>query len=392
MHSEQPPRPLLLTSGYFTAFIALGLGGTVFGPTLPAISASLGVGVSDLAFIFTLSAAAYFVGGLAGGMLIDKLPINRVMAAVTIFISAGLFLVPAWGSLWGLALSFLVINLGMGVVDTSGNAGVVWTMGDRSTPYMNALHLFYGIGAFLAPFLISWLILKPGGWALSYRLIALIILPLYLPLFLLKSPPSPHEQSTEKKNGSDILIVALAAVMLFLYVGLEVGYTGWVSSYTVLMELGDQALGALMASIYWGAIALGRLLIIPISLKARPMHILIGSLLGVFVFTLGFLLFPTSLTALWIGTIGGGIAAGSVYPTVMSYVGRVMPLTGKIASYMAASGSLGAMTIPWVIGALFEAIDPTALQMVVGGSAALALLVYLGMVFYVRQKETVAHG
>lgn len=392
MQTGESTRPLRQTSGYFAAFIALGLGGTILGPTLPGLSERLGVDVTDLAFIFSLSAAGYFGGGLIGGVLIDRLPINRTMAAVTLFIVGLLFLVPSWAAVWGVAASFFLMSLAQGTIDTGGNAGVVWVNGDNSTPYMNALHLFYGVGAFLGPLIISWLILRPDGVVLSYRLIALMMIPFYLPLFFLKSPASPAEQTTEQRNGTDWRIVVFGAAILFLYVGLEVGYTGWISSYTVLMGLGDESLGALMASLYWGAIAIGRLISIPISLRAKPMAILIGSLAGVFLFTLGFRLFPTSAAALWIGTIGGGIAAGAVYPTVMSYVGRVMPLTGKVASYMAASGSIGAMTVPWLIGELFDVISPTSLQLVVALAAGLALCVYLGLIIYVRRKDRAAHA
>jgi fucose permease len=74
------------------------------------------------------------------------------------------------------------------------------------------------------------------------------------------------------------------------------------------------------------------------------------------------LVWPASVTALWIGTLGLGLAMASLFPMTLTLAERRMPITGRITGWFLIGASVGAMFLPWLIGQLFESIGPMAMM------------------------------
>jgi fucose permease len=164
-------------------------------------------------------------------------------------------------------------------------------------------------------------------------------------------------------NGSvyKSLILWLLSIVILLYVGLENGLGGWVTTFmnqTTRLNLGE---AALVSSGFWGALTIGRLLGAVIGSKISQKSLLLYSLAAaavtgfVFALTVGVLI-PSAASVLLIGFF-----TGSVYPTVMSLVTTAFPESpGKAASVIAAMGSIGGMLIPLAQGYLQEQVSPAA--------------------------------
>ena len=75
-------------------------------------------------------------------------------------------------------------------LDIGGNTLLMWLHGERVSPYMNALHFFFGVGAFLAPLILAQMLLLndgPAGVRWTYWLLALLMLPVALLMALTAS-------------------------------------------------------------------------------------------------------------------------------------------------------------------------------------------------------------
>jgi fucose permease len=361
------------TAGYYGAFISLGLVIASLGPTLPALAQNTGSSLGQISLLFTAQSLGYLLSALFGGRLYDRLPGHLVVVACLLLIGAMLALVPVIPVLWLLFAVFFVEGLAAGALDIGGNTLLVWFHRDRVGPFMNALHFFFGIGAMLAPIIIDALAGLSGDITWAYWTLALLALPAALWLLPWPSPAAPPATEKESAGGVKLVPVVLAALILFFYVGAELGYGGWLYTYALTLGLGTETSAATLTSAYWGALTLGRLLCIPVSARVRPRWILTGSLLGGLLSVVLIGLWPGSPVALWAGTLGVGLFTGPVFATVMVLAGRHMRLTGQITGWIIVGSSLGGMSLPWLIGQLFEPTGPQSLLVAVSVSLALGL-------------------
>jgi len=370
---EPPAGKTAATAGYYGAFIILGLAVSVLGPTLPALAENTGSSLGRISLLFTAHSLGYLVTAIFGGRLYDRLPGHLVMSACLLLIGTMLALVPLIPALWLMFAIFLIEGLAAGTLDIGGNTLLVWFYGDRVGPFMNALHFFFGVGAVLAPIIIAGLLSLGGGITWAYWTLSLLALPAALWLLPRPGPSAPVAAEGEPAGGVKLILVTLTALILFLYVGAELGFGGWIYTYAVTLGLGTETSSATLTSAYWGALTLGRLLGIPVAAGLRPRSILAVSLLGGLLSVVLIGLLPGSAVALWAGALGMGLFTGPVFATVMVLAGRHMRLTGQITGGIFVGSSLGGMFLPWLIGQLFEPTGPQSMLVAVATSLALGL-------------------
>ncbi|HLE62049.1 MAG TPA: MFS transporter, partial [Pyrinomonadaceae bacterium] len=156
----------------------------------------------------------------------------------------------------------------------------------------------------------------------------------------------------------------LIAFFLFLYVGAEVSFAGWIFTYATELKLSAASTAAYLTSLFWGSLTLGRVLTIPIAVRFRPRSILIVSLGGCLL-SLGLILVsPGSFAAVLIGTICLGLSMASIFPTTLSFAGRRVKVTGQLTGWFIVASSAGAMLIPLVIGQAFRSVGPRVVMIV----------------------------
>ncbi len=385
------------TAAYFALFVQLGLVTSTLGPTLPSLAAQAGVALDRVSLLFTSLALGYLLGALLGGWLYDRMGSHPVLVAMLALMAVAVGLVPLLPALWLLAAVWLLVGLAGGALDVGGNTLMVWVHGRKVGPYMNGLHFFFGVGSFLGPLVVALMLSLNAGAARAYWPIALLLLPVAAWLARLPSPaapadtpatkavvapaaaselPDPGAPSVAVPRSRQGAIVALIALLLLLYVGAEAAFGGWIYSYALALELGSEAGAAYLASAFWGALTVGRLLAIPLAARFRPRSILLADLLGCLASVGVILAWPGSATALWLGTLGLGAAMASVFPTAITLAERRVHITGRVTSWFLAGSSIGAMSLPWIIGQLFTAVGPTATMAVILGDLVLALAVF----------------
>ncbi len=374
------------TAGYFAAFVAVGLSTAALGPTLPGLAQHTGTPLGQAGLLFTTHALGYLLGSFQGGRLYDRVAGQPLMAAMLLSMAAMLVLAPLIPALWLLAIVVLVLGAAEGAVDVGGNTLLVWVHGSKVGPFMNGLHLFFGVGSFLSPVIVAQAIALGGGITWAYWALALLMLPAAAWLARL---PSPRPVAAAKAEGQDAdpaarskarnhqrVLVILIALLLLLYVGAEAGFGGWIYSYAVALGLAGETAAAYLTSGFWGALTVGRLLGIPIAARFRPRTILLADLLGCAASVAILLLWPHSLAATWAGTLGLGLAMASIFPTAISLAGQEMALTGQITGWFLVGSSVGAMTLPWIMGQLFESTGPQSVMAAVLLDLALAVGVF----------------
>ncbi len=370
------PYRLWQTAAYYASFVILGLISASFGPILPYLANQTHSQLSQVSYLFALHSLGYLIGSLRGGQLFDQRSGHPILAVVLLIIAACLSVIPAIPILIPLLMVFFIVGLGQGSLDVGGNTLIIWAYGSKVGPFMNGLHFFFGVGAFLAPILVAQAMNLTGGFGGAYWLIALLILPVTFAFTRIKSPINRAAAAQAGQQPYKRWLVYLLVFFFFLYVGAEAGFGGWAFTYATRMNLADETTAAYITSAFWGALTIGRLLGVPISTRLQPKSILWIDLIGCLVSISLVVIFPGVVPAFWTGAILLGFFMASIFPTALTLAEKRLHISGRITSLFFVGASLGGMVLPWVIGQVFEPLGPSVAMWLIFGDILLSILLF----------------
>ena len=168
MTSSTKQTKLIATIAYYLAFIIMGATTAVSGPSLPTLAENTSSGVGRISLIFVFSSFGYLVGSYFGGRAYDRIPGHKVMAGVMLLMGIASVFIPIANTLGVLLLFMFLSGLATGALDVGCNTLLLWTHGEKSGPFMNGLHFFFGVGSFIAPLLLVKVLVTTGSINWTY--------------------------------------------------------------------------------------------------------------------------------------------------------------------------------------------------------------------------------
>jgi MFS transporter, FHS family, Na+ dependent glucose transporter 1 len=372
------------TFGYYFLFICLGLDSAILGPTLPALASQTASRLGQMGLVFLVGAIGYTLGTILGGRVFDRLPGHPVLGIAQLCAAVLIFFIPLASSLWILLAILVCKGLAEGFVNTGANALLLWTHGQKVAPFMNGLHFFFGLGAFLSPFLVAQVVGVAGGYRFAYW--ALAAFAALVGLRMLTMAGSPHPSQAHPKDSAQsshnpvpVALVISAMLFLFFYVGAEITFGGWVYTYAVTLNLASAAGAAYLTSAFWAAFTVGRLLSIPAATRFTPKQVILTALIGCISILILGIIFSSSSASLWLMAIGLGFCMAPIWPTGFTLAGQSIEMTGKVTSVILLGDSFGGMVLPTAVGKVIEGSGPRAMVYLVFSSVVLTLLAFAGM-------------
>jgi FHS family Na+ dependent glucose MFS transporter 1 len=374
------------TAIYYLAFICLGTATAVLGPTLQGLARNTGSSLAQISSLFLVSSFGYLVGSFLSGRVYDRVKGHPILSLSLLVIAGMMAIVPSMEALAWLQAMFFVIGAAEGVLDVGINTLIVWLHGERVPPFMNGLHAFYGIGTTTAPLIVALILSKMGSLTSVYWAVSGLILPVIV-LCLVPASPS-HIQSRQQAEARPAIpiLVLLLAVTFFAFTGAELGFGGWIYTFTTSQAYANATLAASINAAFWAALTVGRLVSIPFTVKLKPQKILWVSFCGIILGQLLIVLFSSKVTFLWSGTIITGLFMGPVFPTLLNDAQSRMHMSGRVTSIFFAGGSLGSMVIPWIMGQLIGPFGATAVILATLCGSLLAA----GSFYLVNRRHRVA--
>lgn len=381
--------------GYFALFLCLGLDMAVIGPTLSDLAGQTGSTLGEIGMVFFLGAGGVSLGTLLGGWTLDRTSGRLVLGAAQIISGSLLFLVPHVGWYVPLLALFVIKGIAGGVVGTGANTLLQWTHGAKAAPFVNALHFFFGLGAFLSPLLLGLLLSAGAAYSDVYTLLALFDISVgaavLVRLSVPQAPQMGHREAGATGTHSSYLapIVVAAMLFLFFYVSAELTFGGWVYTYAVTLGLADPARAAYLTSLFWLAFTLGRLISIPVAVRISSAHVLVAALIGCTAFLGLLVVFPASPGVMWLAVAGVGFSMAPMWPSGYNLAVQSIHLTARLGAVIMLGDSIGGMVLPGLTGLFMERAGAAAMTKLVLASMV-ATAVAFGAIALFRARRRAA--
>ena len=357
-------RPPVLLS--YATFILIGVTAGANGVLLVAQMADYRVDQATIGIMFFTGSAGFALAGLHSGELIHRFGFRMTSVIGSgAYVVVGLYLATRPPFL-ALVLVQLVMGYATGLLESVLNAYIA-SLPDART-LLNRLHAFFGVGALLGPVLAAWIV-GFASWTVVWLVLAMTCVPLlagFLAIYPGQRPAEPAAQVSEPSappSGSLLRAtlrergVLFGAVLLAVYVGIELGVGNWGFSYLIQARGLSRSLAGYSVSGYWLGLTAGRFLISPIAARigATTVGMMYACMIGITV----------TATLAWLSPVGvGAIAAlvllgfslGPIFPTTMAMVpqlaeGRLGPTAIGV---MNAGSVVGGAALPWLAGVIAQ--------------------------------------
>jgi FHS family Na+ dependent glucose MFS transporter 1 len=376
-----------LIKSYFLAYILLGMTTATLGPALPHLASNVGASLRGISSVFIAHRLGYMAGSFGGGRLYDRILGNRLMAGMLLVMTASMAAVPVVPLLSVLVGILFLLGAAEGTVDVGGNVLLVWTRPPKIGSLMNALHLFFGLGALISPLILAQMIQRTGGIRLGYWLIAALTVPVALVLFPQRSPKAAAAPADGRHPGGRLLLPALLGTFFFLHVAAENSYGAWIYTYSLTRRLANEVSAGYLTSAFWGAFTFGRFATIFLALKVNVKIQLAGSVTGALLGLMVLLLWPDSVSAVWIATVVCGISLAGLFPGTITLASQHLHMTGGITGFFLVGSSLGALAFPWLIGQFFESAGPRVFPLFLIAAVAGSIVLFVVIMALLRGRR-----
>uniref|UniRef100_A0A8C6V2A4 Major facilitator superfamily domain-containing protein 4A n=1 Tax=Neogobius melanostomus TaxID=47308 RepID=A0A8C6V2A4_9GOBI len=192
---------------------------------------------------------------------------------------------------------------------------------------------------------------------------------------------------------SFFMIHILGGLVLFMTDGIVGAYAGFVYTYAVSppMSLPNHTAGYL-ASIFWAAITVGRLLSIPLSYRFQPVRLLMFNLAGAIVTVLMLLIFCTSSAFLYAGTCLCGLFLSSIFPCMLAYTEDILDYQGCATSVLVTSAGMGEMVMQVLVGQIIQTKGSYSFLLCGVIIACIGFIVFIGLLLFHRQHRNYLTG
>lgn len=352
----------LLLGLIYLAFMSLGLPDALLGSAWPTMYPLLNVPVSYAGVVAMIIAGNTIVSSLNTNRVITKFGTGLVTTVSVLMTAVALIGFSLSSAFWMLCLWAVPYGLGAGAVDAALNNFVALHYASK---HMSWLHCFWGVGASVGPYIMSYSLTVNNSWESGYlivgtlQIILTVILFFTLPIWKKQAQLKGESQTGASKHlqihqALRIKGVKQVLIAFFGYCALEATAGLWASSYLTLHRGIDVEAAAGWASLFYLGITFGRLLngFIADGLGNRNM-IRIG--LSIIAVGLLAVILPLQISLL---TLGGlvlmGLGCAPVYPCIIHETPRNFgPENSQaIIGIQMASAYVGTTFMPPLFGVL----------------------------------------
>lgn len=216
---------------------------------------------------------------------------------------------------------------------------------------LSVLNAAWGVGAAASPLIATvW----TKRWPAPTVFIVLAVATM-LTFFFVRKPATAFvgdlEDAAQTANEPrQLRLLALFAVIGFLYVGTETSMSGWMMTYVGRLPVSSKMGAPIATSCFWVALLCGRTLVPMVVRWLSEAQLLTASLIGALLSSALLLLSRIPLAIVLSATLAGFMLA-PIFPLAMAKVLKLAEGSPTTKVVFAISG-LGGAVLPWITGEL----------------------------------------
>jgi fucose permease len=348
---------------WIAGLLATGMGVALLGSVKVPLARRLQMDEARVGGLVSMFGFAMIPVMLAMGFLTDLFDKQAVVIAGSLLMVASLVVLSRSARYWHALLAVLLLSAGWSALINVLNVGMEAAFGGPPTFHMNLGNFFFGLGAFLTPLLIAYLLQRAGytpavlAWAGLALLAGVFALSVdFAAMFpVVEQGPDP---------GVAVLlrdpIMWLTALALVFYAPMEATMAAWATTY-----LGDKGLSegraAAVLSGFWLAFMGSRLgtalLVWALGLPPGGDTALIIALSALCILVWAGVVFSAGRATAGTMVVLAGLVFGPTFPTIIGVLlghveNNLSPvLGGRAVGLFFAIGGIGWSVIPILIGA-----------------------------------------
>jgi fucose permease len=362
------------------AIFVYGMIAAMLGTILPDLSARFHLTPKQNGTIASMQALGLIIASVGVGPLIDNEGKKIGLVLGLALVAIALFLLPKSSGFSSIVMHLFLLGLGGGIIVTGANALASDVNESSRAATLTFLNLFFGLGGMATPFL-SANLFKRNSVKLCYFAAALAAITLAIHIATPMPPPSGAQSFVFSEVGAVLGKPALflLSLMLFLYVGCEVGVWNWLTAHLIAQGVPQsRALNILSLGFALGLL-IGRLVVSRVLLTVPAQSVTLAAALGMAIATFWML---RTTAAAGVAVFFAGVAMAPVFPTVLAMVADRFPVMTTTAQGIAiSSGWLGLMVSSRVIGSIAGG-DPKRLTkalLVIPAASVIMVMVNLAL-------------
>ena len=345
-----------------------------------------GIGVVYLAY-----SVAYAAGSVLGGGLMERMGRRKVLVGAAVLHGAGIAgfgIAPSWPLF---VLAMVPAGLGAGCLDGGSNGLVLDVYREGRGRAMNLLHVWFSVGALLAPLVIGRAVDAGLTWQALMLVSAAPLAALAIAYALVPMPSGRRHRADEGSTadpsvGARLLSgpIVLLGVAIASYVAAEIGVSNWLVRF---LEPAPLATATLALSLMWAGATVGRLLSSAIADRFDHLRftlvciVLMGLAIGAAVAA------PVLPLSIALFTLAGA-ASGPVFPMIVALGGERFPeRSAAVGGTLVGFAVVGSTLYPPAIGFLSVTVG---LPIAMAGNALLCIVGAGALLAFGRTKDRTA--
>ncbi len=355
-------------------YFCYGVSGMVillFGVILPDLISENHLSFALAGGLLSFMAIGNLLASVVYPLLSARFTRKASMVALTVLYPVCLTAFTMRPPVWLMYAMMLLIGITKGTVTIVNNLAVK-VVTRNSNKYLNLLHMWYAVGAFSCPLLMSLLAGLGFGWRVGVLILAILTGAMVVSYATMDF--TQIERSGAAGAGGSSAVAAgcwaeggskgtlwflkkkifwVITFLIFFYMGLENCVNGWFVTYLQDSGAMSAALASTMVSITWVMIVFGRLVIAQIPDRISPRLILVV-ITALQLAAVVVLVQSRSVTWIVLSLCVLGLGMAGSFPTAMSVVGETLGSAPIGVSLLTGISSFGGILTPQVIGVLAD--------------------------------------
>lgn len=299
------------------------------------------------------------VGVVAGGPLFDRCPRRPAFVGAMLLAGASLLCMspglrfPLW------LLLIAVAGVGAGTYETLVIGAVTERYATRSFRVLVALHACVTAGAVTGPIMVDWIATR-FHWSANFTGLGAGHVALAAAALIAPLPSRAQSARLGSEAGDSLFSVAFLpfAVMFFAYIGIETSLTIFALPYATDALSLDAQRGRAAISALWFGMLLARLTLATLRGSRGAGSLAAFASLAALIVAAATIFRWSTIELFYLAS---GATIGAIFPLLVALTAQRFPhARGTSAGLAIGVGSIGGFAVPWLTGALGDAVGVNA--------------------------------